>query len=102
MENNSITDKDHKYAVWLRRSPLWKEKKAISICPDLEKKNVVGKLCTYIRNFIRLASHGEPLEQKQKHFQSGGDAWRILEKEHKNVPLLNLCTSDITVSVCTG
>ena len=66
MENNSISNKNHKYAVWLRCSLLWKEK-AISIFPDLEKKNVSGKLCTYIKDFMRLATCREALVWRQNH-----------------------------------
>lgn len=64
MENNSISNKNHKYAVWLRCALLWKEK-AISIFPDLEKKNVLSKLCTYIKDFMRSATYREALEWKQ-------------------------------------
>lgn len=67
MENNSISNKNHKYAVWLRCSLLWKEK-AISIFPDLEKKNVSGKLCTCIKDFMRLATYREALEWKQNRY----------------------------------
>lgn len=63
MENNSISNKNHKYAVWLRCLLLWKEK-AISIFPDLEKKNLSGKLCPYIKDFMRLSSYKEALEWK--------------------------------------
>lgn len=43
------------------------KKKSISIFPDLEKKNVSGKLCTYIKDFMRSATYREALERKQNH-----------------------------------
>lgn len=42
-------------------------KKVISIFSDLEKKNVSSKLCTYIKDFMRLAKYREALEEKHHH-----------------------------------